>query len=346
MPNSSNAILLHGTDEFAINAHLSKLRAGMGDPSIAELNISQFDGRAGLDFEALNIAVNAIPFLSARRLVVLRNPTAAFPARPQKQATPGEEHDSDVLPSANRKKFLELLAHIPPTTTLAIVEYESLKDDHWLLKWVHTSSGQVRILACSRPSQEAMSGWIQQETKKQGGRIEQGAALLLAEMVGEETPIAAQEITKLLTYVNYTRPVTAMDVEQVSIVSGQGSIFDLVDALGTGDGKKAQKILHQLLENGDPFSLWGMVIRQFRLLLLAREGIEARASMQEIERTLGVKTFVAKKACDQARRFTRPTLEQIYHRLLAIDEGVKTGQIPLVLGLDTLVMELAGRGAN
>jgi len=64
-------------------------------------------------------------------------------------------------------------------------------------------------------------------------------------MVGEDTRIAAQEITKLLTYVNFERPIRLLDVEKVSLVSAQGSVFELVDALGMGDGKKAQHVLHQ-----------------------------------------------------------------------------------------------------
>jgi len=325
MSESSSIILLHGTDEFAIASHLNELRAAMGDSSTAVMNIAQFDGHAGLDFEALNTAVNAIPFLAARRLVILAHPVAAFSS------------------PALRKKFNTLLANLPPTTTLALAEYDFLKDDHWLMKWARSSMGKAKILVCMMPRRWEMTGWIQQETNKQGGKIEGQASGRLAEMVGEDTRIAAQEITKLLTYVNYARPVSLADVEQVSIVSAQGSVFDLVDALGTGNGQKAQKMLHQLLESEDPFSLWGMVIRQFRLLLLAREVIESGGSQKEVEKALGIHSYVAQKVYDQARRFTMSALESIYHKLLKIDEGAKTGQVPLDLALDMLVVELVGK---
>jgi len=325
MSESSSIILLHGTDEFAIASHLNELRAAMGDSSTAEMNIAQFDGHAGLDFEALNTAVNAIPFLAARRLVILAHPISTFSS------------------PALRKKFNTLLANLPPTTTLALAEYDFLKDDHWLMKWARSFMGKVKILVCMMPRRWEMTGWIQRETNKQGGKIEGEAAARLAEMVGEDTRIAAQEITKLLTYVNYARPVSLQDVEQVSIVSAQGSVFDLVDALGTGNGQKAQKMLHQLLESEDPFSLWGMVIRQFRLLLLACEVIESGGSKKEVEKALGIHSYVAQKVYDQARRFTMSALESIYHKLLKIDEGAKIGQVPLDLALDMLVVELAGK---
>ncbi len=136
--------------------------------------------------------------------------------------------------------------------------------------------------------------------------------------------------------------MTVADVQAVSIVSAQGSVFELVDALGAGQGKKAQKVLHQLLESEEPFSLWGMVIRQFRLLLQAREMLDRRAATSEVQKALGLHEYVAGKICDQAGRFSLPALERVYHRLLEIDEGVKTSQISLEVALDMLVIELSG----
>ena len=95
------------------------------------------------------------------------------------------------------------------------------------------------------------------------------------------------------------------------------------------------------LENEDPFSLWGMVVRQFRLLIQAREILDGRGNKDDVARALGVHPFVAEKTTGQAARFSMESLESIYHRLLNIDERVKTSQITLDLALDTLVVELA-----
>ena len=55
---------------------------------------------------------------------------------------------------------------------------------------------------------------------------------------------------------------------------------------------------------------------------------------------MGVHPFVAEKTTGQAARFSMPSLESIYHRLLNIDEQVKTSRITLDLALDTLIFEL------
>jgi DNA polymerase III subunit delta len=344
MADTFSILILHGNDELAIAAHIARLCAGLGDPATADMNISRFDGRTGLDFEAFNTAVNAAPFLATHRVVVLEHPTAAFPAasarkkfiEPQDEPQP----DTPIPPSLARKRFLELLDQAQPGTSIALVEYELLKRDHWLLKWATQAGSRIGVHVYTMPKRLEMPRWIESEAKKQGGRIEPDAAARLADMVGEDTRIAAQELTKLLTYVNFERSIRLLDVEKVSIVSALGSVFELVDALGQKDGKKAQHVLHQLLDEEEAFELWGMVIRQFRLLLQAREMLDERASVSEIQKTLGLHEFVAQKVCNQAGRFSMTALESIYHKLLEIDEAAKTSQVPLDLALDTLIVGL------
>jgi DNA polymerase-3 subunit delta len=263
MSENPSVLILHGNDELAISAHIEKLCAGLGDPSTADMNIARFDGRLGLDFEALNTAVNAAPFLAPRRVMVLLHPGSAFAS-------------VDA-----RKKFIGLLDKAQPTTTIVLVETDELKRDHWLLKWVSLAGARAGVHVYNMPKRWEMPHWIESEAKKQGGKIDPDAAARLSEMVGQDTRIAAQELTKLLTYVNFERPIRLLDVEKVSIVSAQGSVFELVDALGQNDGKKAQRVLHQLLEDEEAFELWGMVIRQFRLLLQAREMLDERLSIPE-----------------------------------------------------------------
>jgi DNA polymerase-3 subunit delta len=161
-------------------------------------------------------------------------------------------------------------------------------------------------------------------------------------MTGEDTRQAAQEITKLLTYVNYAHSIGLEDVEAVSIVTASVDVFDLVDALGAQNGKLAQKLFHRLLEDKDAFEVFGMVVRQFRLLTLARDVMDAGGTLQEVTDVLGVHPFVAEKSFQQARNFTMDTLKGIYHRLLAMDEAAKTGGMPLEASLDILIVELVG----
>jgi DNA polymerase-3 subunit delta len=318
-----NLYFLFGNDEFAMTRKLKEFDSDFTDPTSADMNTAHLDGRS-MDENELNNAVNAMPFLAKRRLVLLANPSAKY-----------------NNPSA-RKKFLEFLQKSPETTRIVLYESVEAKEaeKHWLVKWAEKNNNLIQTKAFMLPRLKEMSGWIINETKNQGGQIEPRAAEMLKDMVGADTRQAGMEISKLLAYVNWARPVNSQDVEAVCIVTSQQSVFDFVDALANGNGKSAQHLLHRLLESEDEFSLWGMVVRQFRLLIQAREILDGRGNQNDVARALGVHPFVAEKTTQQAARFSIESLENIYHRLLTIDEGVKTSQVTLDLALDTLVVEL------
>jgi DNA polymerase-3 subunit delta len=296
-------------------------------------------------------------------VVVLDNPSAAFPS-PRKgkaslaasadEAVDNDEVEPDgtAIPEertpVNRAKFLEILEKAQPSTTILLAEYEMLKSEHWLMRWaVAHGSGdaqagpRVGIHLYNLPRNWEMPRWIESQARKLGGRINPDAAMRLAEMVGEDTRIADQELLKLLTYTGLERPVTLVDVNRVSVPGSQGDIFKLVDALGQRNGSQAQKVLHQLLEEEDAQALWGMIIRQFRLLLQVRELLDEGVPGPGIQKELRLHEYVAGKVTGQARRFTIQSLESIHHRLLEIDEAAKTGRMPLEVSLDTLVVELS-----
>jgi DNA polymerase-3 subunit delta len=191
-----------------------------------------------------------------------------------------------------------------------------------------------------------MARWIQKQSEQAGGQFTSQAAGLLATLVGGDTRLADQEIHKLLAYVNYNRPVEAEDVEILTADVAPGDIFALVDALGNQDGRKAMGMLHRLLEQQEPLSIFSMIVRQFRLLLLAREVLDGGGQSGEVASQLGINPWLADKLAAQVRRFSLAGLEAIYHRLLDIDEAVKTGQAPDDLALESLVAALTASPAQ
>jgi DNA polymerase-3 subunit delta len=321
--------VLHGDDEFAIAQFISEMEAKLGDPSLADLNVTRLDGRT-LDPEELLSIASAIPFLVTRRIVVLTQPLARLNSE------------------AARQKFLETLEKIPASTALLVVVNHLLTEErrrsnqkpHWLEQWAVERPEHVFLRAFSLPKGPGMSRWIQKQAKTTGGQFTKDAADLLASLVGDDPRLADQEIHKLLAYVNFNRPVEQYDVQALTADSGQGDIFAMVDWLGNQDGRRAMGMLHRLLEQQDAFSIFGMVVRQFRLLLLARDALDRGAQTRDLARVLKVPPFVAEKIEAQARHFSLPALESIYHQLLDLDEAMKTSQMPADLVLDSLVVGL------
>ena len=321
--------LIYGDDSLAMTKIEKEMTARLGEESIAEMNISRFQGSPRI--EELRNAAFAMPFLAERRLVIV---TKALDL---------------VRGSKNKDAFLELISQMPQSSALVLmveteIERKKWKDfdaGHWLLKWAKTqSANQVWLRECSQPDAYNMRNWILEEVNRRNGQFVPAAAQELASHIGSNTQLASLEIDKLLNYVNFERPVEVDDViELVSDVAAL-NVFDLVDTIAEGKKKEALQLLHGLLETEDIYMLFGMVVRQFRLLIMAREILDQGGNKEQISKQMGVHTFVAGKLEKQAHYFPQLELKHIYKKLLAIDENMKTSQMDAQIALDLFVSEL------
>ena len=85
-----------------------------------------------------------------------------------------------------------------------------------------------------------------------------------------------------------------------------------------------------------------MVIRQFRLLLLAKEHLTTGGTPGSIASDLSVfARFVAQNLARQTRAFNVEQLENIYRALLDNDYKMKTGRIKPELALDLFITSIA-----
>jgi DNA polymerase-3 subunit delta len=122
----------------------------------------------------------------------------------------------------------------------------------------------------------------------------------------------------------------------------EANVFEMVDALGRRDGEQALKLLHRLLEDGEhPLRLFGMIVRQFRIMIQVKDLAERGVSPKKIGAQLGLHPFVAKKGRQQSQNFSMEQLETVYHELMETDLAIKTGQMDPVLALDMLIAGLS-----
>src|SRR3972149_7830942 len=95
-----NVFLLYGNDEFAITRKIRELESDFADPTTAGMNTARLEARTMAEDE-LNNAVNAMPFLAPKRLVILSNPSAKYNS------------------AGTRKKFEEFIGKTPDTASVA-----------------------------------------------------------------------------------------------------------------------------------------------------------------------------------------------------------------------------------
>ena len=170
--------------------------------------------------------------------------------------------------------------------------------------------------------------------------MDTNASVLLAEYVGNDTLRAGHELDKLIAYAGEQAKISAQDVVLLTAQDQEGDIFALVDALGERNGKKAMEQFLLLTEKSDVMELAGMVHRQFRLLIQAREVMDEGGRADRVQKELKVMSFVANKLHKQAGRFSMAQLVDIHGKLLKIDEDIKTGGMPGLLAFQLLIAQL------
>lgn len=109
-------------------------------------------------------------------------------------------------------------------------------------------------------------------------------------------------------------------------------IFKFLDGLSPGKTKNNLDNFHLCLLNDDPEMIFQMLVRQLRLLLLAKEG----------EKYLVGPSWQKAKFISQAKFFPTPLLIKTYQKLLEIDFQQKTSQsgYDLAASLDLLLSEI------
>ncbi len=333
--------ILHGDDDFAIAERVNALKVAMGDPSTASLNIAELDGKT-VTLSELRGVCDAMPFLGEQRLVIARGLLTRLTGRG------GEEEEDDAQVSSAFDfidGLVDYFGSFPDTTSLVLVEPKAVNERSRILKAAGKLPG-AEIIRQDVPKGAELSDWIMKRAKAGGGAFTQAAAETLAAAVGDEPRTLANEIDKLLAFVNWEKPVDTADVEKLTPAAGEAVIWDLVDALGARNAQVALNKFHTLLAmpSQDQFAIFGMIVRQFRLLLQTKEIVDKGGNTAEVMRSLELKgTFQAEKYVRQCRNFSMAQLETVYRRLLDLDLALKTGAGEDTTAIDTFIAALASR---
>ncbi len=311
--------IFHGDDSHSQKETLDKLLAKLGDADTLSMNTLRFSGSFSLS--ELRHATDAMPFLAKARVAIVEN---FFTSKPDKKMV-----DS----------LLDYLPNVPETTRLIFLEARALPSNSRALKVAtEAKNGYTKEFSC--PQGPALERWIRDKVAAKNGRISPHAIQLLAANIGSNLQILDNEIEKLLLYKGEGTIETA-DVNLMCPYVAEANIFDLVDAIGNRNGRRAATLLQQKLNDGDePFRIFSMFVRQFRLLIQVKECAEAGMRPPDIAKATRQHSFVVGKLHQQCRGFSLKQLEQIYKHLLEVDIGVKTGRNDMHTALNLLVANL------
>lgn len=151
----------------------------------------------------------------------------------------------------------------------------------------------------------------------------------------------SNEIDKLINY-KESGDVKVEDVRSLCSRKVEVKIFDLVDAIGANNKKRALLLKQQLIDQGDnEFYIFTMILFQIRNLLKVSECLQKGISNSfEIKKQTGLHPFVIQKTISNLNYFSPKKIKQIYQMIAEIDRRTKIGEMEMNKAIDWLIIRM------
>ncbi len=336
--------ILYGEDRFSLQKELEDIKHNVFMGGMADTDITVLDSRQITPSHLINIC-NTIPFLVSKRLVIVEGLLKNFESENIVTGKRSKKNDNRKSERDGWLLLIEYVKSIPETTALVLVDDE-ITSKNVLLKEL-TPLATVKSFHLLKRGE--LSNWIRSQVKEKEGSISPGAVTMLADYVGGNLGVLASEIDKLVIY-TAGRRIDNEDVKSLVSYTRDTSIFTLVDAAMQHQPAQAMLLLQRLFDEGtSPSHVIGMLARQVRLLILAKEFIRQEIATQEAQNRIGIlNEYAFRKTMQQARTYSVEQLKYLYRKLLDTDLEMKTGKWKAIknerwedeLIMDVLITEL------
>ena len=304
--------LLYGEEAYLVRQYKDRLRDSLcveGDT----MNTSVFSGKDISPASLIDLS-ETMPFFAERRVIFVEN-SGFFKKSPEDLAA--------------------YLGELPETTYFIFVEEEVDKRGK-MYKQVKKFGSVVEF---KRQTDVVLMQWILGKLKKENKRITRPVMELFLDKTGTDMELITQELEKLLCYTMEKDVIEAADVEEICANQINGKIFDMVDAIGRKEQKKALDLYYDLLMLKEPaMRILYLVTRHFQILMQLRDMTGKGFDNKQMASKAGVPEFAVRKYLGQAKSFSLAQLEEIVRASVQTDENIKTGQMTDQLAVELLII--------
>lgn len=285
-------VTLTGTNNYALSAEQRKLAAAF----IAEhgdMALERLDGDE-VTFERISEALTSLPFLSSKKMVVIRQGSA------NKQFTERAEG---------------LLTNVPETTDVLLIEPKLDKRSAYY-KYLKKATDYREF---NELDPAGLARWLVATAKQQGGSLTAADAAFLVSRIGANQQLLANELDKLLLY---NADVTRESIGLLTEPTPQSTIFELLDAAFAGNTNRALTLYaEQRALKVEPQQIIAMLAWQLHICALIK--VAGERSPEAIAAEAKVSPYVVKKSVSIARRLNLASLKKLIADLVEIDRRSK-----------------------
>jgi DNA polymerase-3 subunit delta len=292
--------VLHSEHPILIERALATIRDAAVPPQARGFNYDVVEGKpSGSRVVAL---AQTLPMMAKMRMVFIR--------------------DLALMPADDAEPLIHYLAKPNPTTVLVAVA--SKIDKRLKLFAALSKKGFIHTLEAPRQ----VAPWVRAEAQAKGVKLDGAAISRLVDTVGDDLSRLSLAVEQLALYAG-DRPVTSDDVDDLIADTRERSVFELTDAIGSGDRARALAAVASLCDQRE--SAVGVVVmlaRHVRQMSLVHAMRAQGVARNELPSRIGVPPFVVDKLIAQAKSYSPDALAHAIQRLATADRALK-GDITL-----------------
>ena len=273
-----------------------------------------------LDRTELEDAINAMPFMSERTVVEIRN--------------------ADINKAKDADEIISLLKDIPAHCTVIFYQSSSYEPDG-RMKLVKALKEMSRDMEFNEQSESALVEWIGRRFGAWGKSIDLDAVMRLLFLSGHIMSRLIPEIDKIAAYAVGNR-VTLEDVNAAANHIPEADVFELTEHISKREFGLAASTLAELLNNAenDPIAILALLGYNMRQLYAARLAIDRDLGVKYVMDVFSMKSdFLAKRLISSARGFTLPQLKAALEICAETDHSMKSS----ITDNKELIREAVGR---
>jgi len=312
--------LLWGPEDYLREQYLSQLRSLCLPEGEDSFSFRRMDGPE-LDLQELADAIDAMPFLTERSFVEIR--------------------DAELNKAKDPDELLRLLSDIPAYCTVALVQGVQYEPDG-RLKLTRALRERAVELKFTQQPQGAMVDWIARRFAAAGKRIELEAAQRLIFISGDLMNRLIPEIEKVAAYARGDT-VTVDDVEAVANHIPEAVVFAMTDHIAKKEYNAALSVLSELLSDraNEPIAMLAVLGGQMRRLYAARLAADRLLGQSELMEICGISyESIANRLIASARGFTLPQLTRAVELCEEADYQMKSSGTDDVALLKEVVLRI------
>lgn len=309
--------IILGEEDYFLDEFLWRLKKRLfKDTSSYQMNFQKFSGD-DLDIPKLINSLKTPPFFEANRLTVVS--------------------EAECIP-ARDMKTLSIYLKNPSTNNCLVMVFKVFDRRLAFFKEPAVRKALVEFL---RPKERELPSWVRRLVSAHHKSIGRDAVETIAQRVGNDLKRMKNEIEKLSLMIGEEPRITKDHVRKVITDYQIEGIFDLADAIGGRNTKKALMLLRIIIESGEsPIGLIGLMSRHFRILLSVREGLERGKGRGELGDTLGLRDFIVRRYLAQARRFQLNELVGAFEVIHRTDLALKGGRLNQERYLEKMIFDI------